>query len=324
MNNRIASIVAAIFCCMVLLCTPQVVQADGTSRLSIMTTVFPAYDFARTLAGDAADVRLLLPLGTESHSYEPTPQDIIAISEADLFIYVGGESDHWVETILSSLGDNTPQVFRLTDAVTMVAEEYTEAMEHDDHSHEADEQHEEHTPELDEHVWTSPKNAKLIVAALTDTLTALSPASEASFASNLQSYLDELTKLDQAFEAVVASGKRDLIIFGDRFPMRYFVDAYGLRYDAAFPGCSEDSEPNIRTLMTLIDEVQAQSIPVIFYIEFSSQKTADIIAEETGAKTLLFHSCHNLSYDEMQAGASYLSLMYSNVEALKEALNECL
>lgn len=138
---------------------------------------------------------------------------------------------------------------------------------------------------------------------------------------NLESYLAELSSLDEAFTEVVKNGKRDLIIFGDRFPLRYFADAYGLRYDAAFPGCSEDSEPSVRTVMSLVEEVREQQIPVVFYIEFSSRKTADILAEETGAKPLMFHSCHNVSAQEMKDGATYMSLMRGNVEALREALN---
>lgn len=137
----------------------------------------------------------------------------------------------------------------------------------------------------------------------------------------LSTYLADLKELDAAFEETVANGKRDLIVFGDRFPFRYFAHDYHLRYDAAFPGCSEDSEPSVRTVISLVDTIRAEQIPVIFYIEFSSRKTADVLAEETGAKELLFHSCHNVSAEELDAGATYLSLMWNNVAALKEALD---
>ncbi|NLO84754.1 MAG: zinc ABC transporter substrate-binding protein [Clostridiales bacterium] len=323
MSTRKATTFITILCCVVLFFSLPAAQAENTPEISILTTVFPAYDFASVIVGDTANVQLLLPPGTESHSYEPTPQDIISIQDADLFIYVGGESDHWVENILSSMGNDAPKAIRLMDCVAVVKEEYTLAMEHD-HAHNEHEDHdhdEDHTAELDEHVWTSPKNAMLIASSLANTLTTLSPANEGIYSSNLQAYLTELEALDAAFTDVVANGKCSKVIFGDRFPLRYFVDAYQLQYDAAFPGCSEDSEPNIRTIMTLIDEIKTEEIPVVFYIEFSSQKTANIIAEETGAKTLLFHSCHNVSFDEMENGASYLSLMRSNVDALKEALN---
>ena len=291
------------------------------SRLRIIATIFPAFDFAREIAKDTAAVQLLLPPGSESHSYEPTPQDIIAIQNADLFVYVGSESDHWIEEILLSMGDRAPHTFRLTDSVTLLHEELSQSMEHQ-HTHAHDEEcdHEHENDELDEHVWTSPKNVIRIVEDLCGVLSAIAPEHAQQYAQSAESYIAELSALDAAFEQVVAQGSRDLMIFGDRFPLRYFAAAYGLRYDAAFPGCSEDSEPSVRTVISLVDTVREQQIPVIFYIEFSSRRTADILAEETGATPLLFHSCHNVSAEEIRNGATYLSLMWQNVEALKEAL----
>ena len=280
-----------------------------------MCTIFPAYDFARQLAGDTAQVRLLLPPGSESHSYEPSPRDIIDIQQADLFLYAGGESDHWVEEILASMGENAPRTFRLTDCVTLLAEETSASMEQEAHEHGQEE------AEMDEHVWTSPKNAMLIVQQLCATLCDIAPQNTQAYEGALSTYLADLKELDAAFEETVANGKRDLIVFGDRFPFRYFAHDYHLRYDAAFPGCSEDSEPSVRTVISLVDTIRAEQIPVIFYIEFSSRKTADVLAEETGAKELLFHSCHNVSAEELDAGATYLSLMWNNVAALKEALD---
>lgn len=314
-----------------MMCIPSLGLGEEAS-LSIIATNFPAYDFARTLAGSTANVQMLLPPGSESHSYEPTPQDIIAIQKCDLFIYNGGESDSWIDSILASLGDEAPRTFRLADSVTLLAAETTASMEtahfhaHDDecadpaHDHDAHNQ-EAHEHELDEHVWTSPKNVQLIVEALRAALCDVDPANAAVYVQAASAYQIELAKLDAAFEQIVESGQRDLLIFGDRFPFRYFAAAYNLRYDAAFPGCSEDSEPSVRTVISLVDTVREQQIPVIFYIEFSSRRTADILAEETGAKPMLFHSCHNVSAGEIEAGATYLSLMWQNTEALKEALN---
>ncbi|MEG0492275.1 MAG: metal ABC transporter substrate-binding protein [Clostridia bacterium] len=322
MRNQpvLKKIMALSLCTLLFFCgrSPMNVTAlaqEATPTLHLIATIFPAYDIARQIAGDSAQVQLLLPPGSDMHSYEPTPQDIIAIQNADLFLYIGGESDHWVESILASMGADAPRTFRLMDCVNIAEEEMSKSMEHA--ASEAD--HGE--KELDEHVWTSPKNVILIVQQLKKTLCELSPEQAQVYEEHLQSYQAELEALDAAFADVVKNGKRDLIVFGDRFPMRYFADAYGLRYDAAFPGCSENSEPSVKTVMALVEEVRTQQIPVVFYIEFSSRKTADIIAEETGAKELLFHSCHNVSADEMKAGATYLSLMQSNVLALKEALN---
>lgn len=303
-------------CCATLLCAacaPSALASEAS--LSIVCTIFPAYDFARQLAGDTAQVRLLLPPGSESHSYEPSPRDIIDIQQADLFLYAGGESDHWVEEILASMGDNAPRTFRLTDCVTLLAEETSASMEQEAHEHGQEE------AEMDEHVWTSPKNAMLIVQQLCATLCDIAPQNTQAYEGALSTYLAGLKELDAAFEETVADGKRDLIVFGDRFPFRYFAHDYHLRYDAAFPGCSEDSEPSVRTVISLVDTIRAEQIPVIFYIEFSSRKTADVLAEETGAKELLFHSCHNVSAEELDAGATYLSLMWNNVAALKEALD---
>lgn len=296
--------------------------AQAESRLTILAVNFPAFDLARSIAGDTADVQMLLPPGSESHSYEPTPQDIIAIQNADLFLYTGGASDTWVESILASMGENAPAVFRLSDSVTLLEEQTSASMQHvHEHGHEHCDDESHHHEEMDEHVWTSPKNVMLIVDALCETLCSLRPENAAQYQHTLTAYQAELTKLDEAFETIVAQGKRDLIIFGDRFPFRYFAAAYGLRYDAAFPGCSEDAEPSVRTVISLVDTVREKHIPVIFYIEFSSRRTADILAEETGAKPMLFHSCHNVSAEEIEAGASYLTLMWQNAEALKEALS---
>lgn len=306
----------AFLCCAALLCPPCAAPALASEEtLSVVCTIFPAYDFARQLAGDTAQVRLLLPPGSESHSYEPSPRDIIDIQEADLFLYAGGESDNWVDGILASMGDDAPRAFRLTDCVTLLAEETSASMEAEERDHG------EEAAEMDEHVWTSPKNAMLIVAQLCDTLCEIAPQNAQVYEEALSAYLTELEALDAAFEETVANGKRDLIVFGDRFPFRYFAHDYHLRYDAAFPGCSEDSEPSVRTVISLVDTIRAEQIPVVFYIEFSSRKTADVLAEETGAKELLFHSCHNVSAEELEDGATYLSLMWNNVAALKEALN---
>lgn len=305
-------------------------RAEEPARLHLVAAVFPAYDFARVVAGDAAEVTLLLPPGADAHSYEPTPQDMIAIQNADLFLYTGGESDSWLERVLDSLGDDAPETFAMADCVTLLEEERSQSMAqehgHDGHDHEEDghedgHEHEDEHEEMDEHVWTSPQNAQKIVQALRETLCRLSPENAGLFTRNEAAYQQELSALDERFETIVAEGKRNLIVFGDRFPFRYFAAAYGLRYDAAFPGCSEDSEPSVKTIVSLIRTIREEQIPVIFYIEFSSRKTADILAEETGAKELLFHSCHTVSQQEMDEGASYLTLMNRNADALKEALN---
>ncbi len=303
------------FSCVAAPCHAQALPTGD--RLSIIATVFPAYDFAHALVGDLADVRLLLPPGVESHTFEPTPQDVLALQGADLLVYVGGESEHWVKEILASLGEDAPFAMAMMNCVTLKEEQHSASMAHE-HLSDVD-----HGPQMDEHVWTSPRNAKQIVLQMSQELQRLCPSDnmDALIAHNQAEYQVKLDALDATFADIVGKGLRQKIIFGDRFPFRYFADAYGLSYDAAFPGCSEDSEPSAQTLVSLIGEIQAEQIPVVFYIEFSNHKTADILAEETGARTMLMHSCHNVSQAEMDKGVTYLSLMEGNAAALREALN---
>ena len=204
----------------------------------------------------------------------------------------------------------------------MLEEELVEGMEAEgghDHDHEG---HEEDSDEIeyDEHIWTSPVNAKLLAQAVCDALTKADPEGADYYAANLAAYDEDLTELDEAFRQVVAEGKRDILVFGDRFPLLYFCKTYGLRYRAAFQGCSSDTEPSVKTLAYLIDKVNEEHIPVVYHLELSSEAITNVICESTGAKSLQFHSCHNLSREDFEQGATYLSLMWQNVEALKEGL----
>jgi zinc transport system substrate-binding protein len=294
----------------------------GTNgKLNIVATTFAPFDFARAVTGGQADVAMLLSPGVESHSYEPTPQDIISIQNCDVFVYVGGDSDEWVRGILDSMDTSRMKIVTLMDCVEVVEEELVEGMEDEEHDHETEgEEGEEEAPEYDEHVWTSPKNAKLIVQKLLETFRAADGENAARYEENTANYLSELDALDAKFQAVANAAARRTIIFGDRFPFRYFADAYGLDYYAAFPGCSTETEPSAATVAFLIDKVNSERIPVVFHIELSNEKVVETISEETGAKVLLLHACHNVSKDDFENGENYLSLMAQNVENLKEAL----
>ena len=285
--------------------------AETQNGLSIVTTVFPAYDFAREIAGERAHVTLLLPPGAEVHSFEPTAKDMARVQSADLFFCNGGESEAWADKLLESTEIRS---LAMLDCVDALEEELPEGMQGEE------EQDEEDGPEYDEHVWTSPKNAIRICETLCDELCAIDPEGENVYRENLRAYSEKLQMLDDAFRQVVSEGRFHTVIFADRFPVRYFVEEYGLEYFAAFPGCAEDTEPSAKTVAFLIDRVRAEGLPAVFYIEFSNQKMADMICEDTGCEKLLFHSCHNVSADELRAGATYLSLMTDNVNALKEAL----
>ena len=306
----------------------SVAPEKDISRLNIVATIYPQYDFAREITGGSANVTMLLPPGAESHTYEPAPQDIIAIQNCDLFVYVGGESDVWINDILDSMGDKAPETLKLMDCVTTVEEETVEGMENehehedadsDDHDHE-DVDHEHEEVEYDEHVWTSPANAIKIVHSMTEAISALDSPNAETYAKNADAYIQKLTALDNDFSEVVKTAARKTIIVGDRFPFRYLADELGLDYFAAFSGCSSETEASAATVAFLTDKVKAEGIPAVLYIEFSNHKIADSIAEATGARTLLLHSCHNVTKDEMQS-VSYLSLMQQNVETLRQALN---
>lgn len=302
---------------------PYARAAENTpdSQIRVVSTIFPGYDFTRAVAGDSVEVTMLLPPGSESHSFEPTPQDILKIQNCDVFLYVGGESDTWVDGILDSMDTSHMTILPMMDLVETLEEEIKEGME-EDHEH-AEEEHAEEEHEYDEHVWTSPVNAMVITQAIADALSALDPdqTHAEAYQSRCAAYLAQLKALDAAFREVVQNAPRHTLVFGDRFPFRYLVAEYGLDYYAAFPGCSTETEPSAKTVAFLMDKVKAESIPVVFHIEFSNEKMADTLCESTGAKKLLLHSCHNLTKADFESGVTYLELMAQNVEALKEALH---
>jgi len=258
------------------------------------------------------------------------------IQNADLFIYTGGDSDEWVDGILESISDKNFHVFKMMDTVNLIEEETVEGMQEEEHEHadadhgneEADhekadqaEEHEEEGPEMDEHVWTSPKNAITIVEKLEEILAGLDESHKDSFKTNSKSYIKEIEELDKSFKEVVDSGKRKEIIVADRFPFAYFCKEYGLSYFAAFPGCSTDTQPSAATIAFLTDKVKEDKIPVVFHIEMGNEDMVNAISRDTGAKKMLLNSVHNVTDSDFKAGKTYVDLMKPNVDALKEALN---
>ena len=288
-----------------------------SSGLKVVATCYAPYDFARRLLGDRGEAELLLPPGAEVHTFEPSPRDILDIQNCGLFVYVGGESDAWVRNILDGM-DSPPPAVTLMDCVDTLYEEETVAgME----SEEEPAGGTDAGAEYDEHVWTSPRNAILICRKLCEALCAADPAGETEYRANLASYTAELEALDAAFTQVVADGARKTLVFADRFPLRYFVEAYGLSYYAAWPGCADDAEPSAATVAFLIDRVREEHIPVVFHIELSNEDMADTVCGETGAKKLQWNACHNVTRAQFDAGVTYLDLMWENVDSLKEALS---
>lgn len=289
----------------------NIVSNGNPEGINIVTTIFPPYDFVREIAGDKVNITLLLPPGTESHSYEPTPQDIIKIENCDLFIYNGGKSESWVNTVLESMKSDI-NTLAMMDNVTVVEEKIVEGMKADDGVN--------NETEYDEHIWTSPKNSQKIVSAISDVLCKIDPDNRDIYTANTAAYIGRLTVLDNEFRSLAQNAAYKTLIFGDRFPFRYFADEYSFNYYAAFPGCNTETEPSAASLAFLIDKVKAEKVSTVFYIEYSNHLIADSISEATGAKTALLHSCHTVSKDDIDAGASYISLMEQNLNTLKVAL----
>lgn len=289
--------------------------ADSADKPLIITTIFPAYDFARQVFGDTAEVRMLLKPWQESHSYDPSAKDIVEINGCDLFVYNGGESDQWVESVLQAAPD--VETFRMTDAVSLLDEEHSEGMQEDDHDHDHADGDEE---EYDEHVWTSPDNAAAIVRALGSRAKALFPDSAAELDSNTESYAAQIGKIDGRLKELL-DGEERYFIFGDRFPLLYFFKHYGLNYYAAFPGCGSETEPSAQTVTFLLDKLgQPDAVKAVFCIELSGRKLADVLAEDSGLDVVEFHSCHNITADDFAAGETYVSLMERNLQTLEKVL----
>jgi len=299
-------------------CSAPAEQEEG---LSVVATIFPQYDFARQVMGGDDNLTMLLRPGQEVHSYEPTPQDIIAIQNCDLFIYVGGESDAWIEDVLDGMDTSNMVILSLMDVVDPLEEDTENVLENpEEHDHQEDGTH-LHEEEYDEHVWTSPKNAMLITQAICDELCAIDPYNAGQYQANTADYLTQLEALDAAFRALIGDAGRDTLFFGDRFPLLYFVREYGLNYYAAFPGCASETEPSAATVAKLIDLVREEAAPVVYQIELSNGNIARSIADSSGARVETFYTCHNITRDDFNAGETYLSLMQRNVDSLKEALN---
>jgi len=299
-------------------------EEDG--RLIIVASVFPQYDFIRQIAGDKVVLYMLISPGAEPHAFEPSPSDMIALNRADLIVYVGGDGEAWVDTILDSIDNPNQRRVALIDLVDAVYKELVEGME-DDHGedygyddHDDDDDH-NHDDELDEHVWTSPLNAISIVQQLAWILIELDPDNSEYYFENSMAFIQELRELDAAFAEVAASGVRSTVVFADRFPFRYLMDSYGIDYFAAFPGCSSETQASPATIAFLIDKVKADNIPIVFHVEFSSRSIANVVAQATGARLLELHSTHNVSHADFTGGVTYLDIMNRNLEQLREALN---
>ena len=322
-------------------------------KYSVVSTSFPGYDFARAVTKNTnISTKMLVKPGAETHTYEPTPQDIIDIKNADMFVYVGGDSDTWVEKILKDVDTKKTHVVKLVDLVSTVEEEIVEGMEdedehehdydhdhshshkHDDHDHNHDHKHdhdhdheshehkhdhdeEEEGPEIDEHVWTSPRKAMEIVKKIAEVASEIDVAEKNKIDDNAEKYVAEIAQVDKDLHQAI-DGKISEIVVADRFPFRYFADEFGLKYAAAFSGCSEQTEASAKTISFLINKVKQEKIKKIYKIELSNGKIAETVSRDTGAEVLELHSAHNVTADDFSKGVTYVDLMKRNLSALSK------
>lgn len=303
-------------------CAPQDDSA-ASNKLNIVTTIFPTYDWVREILGaetDRAEITMLLDSGVDLHSYQPTVDDIVKISDCDLFLYVGGESDGWVDDALKNAPNKERKVIRLLDVLgdSAKAEETVEGMQEEEHDHEEE-------AEYDEHIWLSLKNAQVLVAAISEALQESDPARKDAYAANAAAYAEKLSALDGEYRAAVDSGKYKTLLFGDRFPFRYLADDYGLDYYAAFPGCSAETEASFETVSFLAGKMDALGLPCVLTIEGTQHKIAETIVQNTAQKNqqiLTMDSMQAVTANDAASGVTYLSIMEKNLSVLKKALRQ--
>lgn len=308
-----------------------------TDKLKVVTTIFPEYDWVREILGDQADnaeITMLLDNGVDLHSYQPTADDIIRISDCDLFIYVGGESDKWVDDALKNAANKERKIINLLEVLgdSVKAEETVEGMQEENHDrdHKDGDEHNDaeeyghgEEAEYDEHIWLSLKNAETLVGAISASLQELDPDNKDTYASNSDAYVKKLSALDAKYQAAVDAATCKTVLFGDRFPFRYLVDDYGLDYCAAFVGCSAETEASFETISFLAKKVDELKLPCVLTIEGAQHKIAETVVQNTAGKNqkvLTMDSMQSVTSKDAANGTTYLSIMEKNLSVLKEAL----
>ncbi len=318
----------------------DVSATSGDDKLQIVTTIFPEYDWVMNVLGDNpanAEVTMLLDNGVDLHSYQPTADDILKISTCDMFIYVGGESDEWVEDALKEATNKDMSVVNLLEALgdSVKEEEIVEGMQEDEHEHEGEEaaghddgdagehEHEEGEPEYDEHVWLSLRNAAKLTDSISKELQRIDAANAGVYAANSEAYIQKLNDLDKQYGDAVSAASVKTLLFGDRFPFRYLTDDYGLAYYAAFVGCSAETEASFETITFLAEKVDELSLHAVMTIEGKDHRIAETIVQNTESKDqqiLTMDSLQSTTSKDVEGGTTYLSVMEENLTVLKEAL----
>lgn len=305
----------------------------ANKKVSVVATIYPQYDWLKNILGeyaDKVDLKLLIKNGTDLHSYKPSAQDIAAIANADLVVYVGGESDEWIEKALEA----TPKAGRMQVNLMQVLgdrvkeEEVVEGMQAEEEAeeHEGEHHHHEHAeaPENDEHIWLSLKNAQILVKNLAESVSKIDTANAPVYRANAIIYASKLHDLDWAYDSTVSNASQKTILFGDRFPFRYMVDDYGIKYYAAFVGCSAESEASFETVAFLAGMMDSLSLPVIFTIDGSRSNVALAVRNASknskSVPVLQLNSMQSVTDEQIRSGVDYMSIMKSNLETLKKGL----
>lgn len=327
MKRRSTLIIAISLVFIAALLTSCKTEEKNNGKLKVVTTIFPVYDWTEQIIGEKdkdVDVSMLLSNGTDLHSYQPTAKDIKKIANCDIFIYVGGESDEWVEDVLEEAKNKKIKAINLMDVLgdSVKEEEVKEGMTegHEDE----DEDHDEDEKEYDEHIWLSLKNAKISTSAIAKALSEADPKNADTYKNNLNKYQEKLEKLDSEYREATMNGKQKTLIFGDRFPFRYLVNDYGLDYYAAFVGCSSETEASFKTIKFLSGKVDELGIKHVITIEKSNKKIAETIIKNTSDKNqdiLTLDSMQSTTGDDVKSGANYIKIMEQNLEVLKKAIN---
>ena len=320
MKKRTYKILCALLCflCIFLLlsgCVDPAGSEGANNKIKIVCTIFPQYDFCRNIVGDYADVILLMDRAGDLHSYEPSAQDMMQLSDCDLFIGVGGASDQWVDAALKASENSAVTRIDMMDHCVLLKENDGNILQQHDHP-----QQDHHDDEYDEHVWTSLKNAKQIVAALAEAISLADEEHRTVYEQNASTYITELELLDAQYEETFHQVQNRFVVFADRFPFLYLMNDYGLTWCAAFSGCSGESEATFQTMVALTETVLEKNLPAVFVIEYSDEALADAVCRVTGAEKKMLYSCQCITSTELKNGVSYLEKMRENLTVLKEVL----
>ena len=299
MKRLIACLLFVVFLCG---CGGSVTPPNN--KISVVATVFPVYDFVRAVGGENVEVKLLIKPGSEVHSFEPAPSDVVAMADCDLFAFIGGESENWARSVLA---DSKAQ------NIALIGEVGLEERHVHDHSH-------GHAYSYDEHIWTSPQMAADMVNAICERLCALDESHIAEYRANAAGYIEKITSAAKEIEAVTENAEEKFILVADRFPFEYFTDYFGIEYMAALDGCAAPSDISLKTMAKLSSVVEEKQIKAVFCTELSNRIIANALSEQMGVRVIELHSAHNVTLEDFKSGVTYVDIMKRNAAALKEGI----